>query len=214
MEECIFCSIIDQADKEVCSKIENKILYEDDLVLVKPALGMSISNYLMIISKKHINGFAELSSYDLNRLEKLLNIICEEYLRVIGTCPILFEHGSLPEGRHPASITHAHIHVIPIKLTPDRIVRLFDELKLVIKSDITALKEVKYKDYWMYRNEGKNYFVSHSVKEAPRSCFIKIVAEQAGYDNSYEWRNPNNNRLSEVKKTIETFRKLKLDKVD
>jgi len=65
MKDCVFCSLVNQTDKELCSKLENTVLYEDDLVLIKPALGMSIPNYLMIISKQHINGFAELDSCNL-----------------------------------------------------------------------------------------------------------------------------------------------------
>jgi len=54
--------------------------------------------------------------------------------------------------------------------------------------------------------------MSHSIKDAPKSCFIKLVAEQSGYDNSYEWRDPKNNRESDIKKTIKIFKKLRLNK--
>ena len=212
MKDCVFCSLINQNDKELCSKLENTVLYEDNLLLIKPALGMSIPNYLMIISKQHINGFAELDSCNLFRLENLLDRICDEYLKIIGTYPIIFEHGSLPKGRHPLSITHAHLHIIPIYISRDNLEKLFDELELGLQFTIISLHNMKHKDYWMYRSENKHYYMSHSIKDAPKSCFIKLVAEQAGYDNSYEWRDPKNNRESDIKKTIKIFKKLRLNK--
>lgn len=212
MNDCVFCSLVNQIDKELCSKIENTVLYEDDLVLIKPALGMSIPNYLMVISKQHINGFAELNSDDLFRLENLLDRICDEYFKIIGVYPIIFEHGSLPLGRHPLSITHAHLHIIPIYLSYDNLEKLFDKLELRLQFDVTSLHNMKHKDYWMYRSEIKHYYMSHSIKDAPRSYFIKLVAEQVGYDDSYEWRNPNNNREADIKETIEIFKQLKLNK--
>ncbi|MFA4999603.1 MAG: hypothetical protein WC519_02680 [Parcubacteria group bacterium] len=212
LKDCVFCSLVNQIDKELCSKPENTVLYENDLVLIKPALGMSIPNYLMVVSKQHINGFAELDSCNLFRLEGLLDRICDEYHKIIGTYPIFFEHGSLPKGRHPLSITHAHLHIIPINISRDNLEKLFDELELGLQSTIVSLHNMKHKDYWMYRSENKHYYMSHSIKDAPRSCFIKLVAQQAGYDNSYEWRDSKSNRYSDIKKTIETFKKLKLNK--
>ena len=112
------------------------------------------------------------------------------------------QRGFLPKGRHPLSITHAHLHIIPIYISRDNLEKLFDELELGLQFTIISLHNMKYKDYWMYRSENKHYYMSHSIKDAPKSCFIKLVAEQSGYDNSYEWRDPKNNRESDIKKTI------------
>ena len=46
LKDCVFCSLVNQIDKELCSKPENTVLCENDLVLIKPALGMSIPNSL------------------------------------------------------------------------------------------------------------------------------------------------------------------------
>lgn len=170
---------------------------------------MSVPNYLMVIAKEHINGFAEFNRSNLRRLEHLLNTICDEYRTIIGTYPVIFEHGSLPAGRHPLSITHAHLHIIPIHISRNNLGRLLDGLQLELQPTILSLQNIKHQDYWMYRSEHKHYYTSHSIADAPRSFFIKLVAEEAGYDNSYEWRDPGNNRKSDVKTTIATFQKLK-----
>ena len=42
-------------------KEKNVVLYEDDLVLITQATGSPVKGYLMIVTKRHINEFAELS---------------------------------------------------------------------------------------------------------------------------------------------------------
>lgn len=212
MKNCVFCSIVEQEDKELREKAENTILYEDDNLIIIPALGMSIPNYLMLVAKNHINGFAELEENDLKKLETLLDNICDEYYSTLGIYPIIFEHGSLSKGRHPLSITHAHIHIIPVNLSEDNTNSLFRDLKLEEKGNIKSLNNMKYKDYWMYRSQSKRYYMSHTIIDAPRSCFIKLVAKESGFDKTYEWRNPDNNRLTDVEETINTFKKLNIKK--
>lgn len=195
------------------SKRVNTTLYEDDLVVIKPALGMSVENYLMVISKKHYNGFAEHSDAELLKLENLINKICEAYYNCIGVYPVIFEHGSLAVGRHPLSITHAHLHIIPINLTANSKVGLFSLLQLRRAKNILSLKSLKNKDYWVYRSEKREYFASYSVVNAPRSCFIKIIASQAGCGSDYEWRDVKNNRRDFIETTIDTFLKLGIEAV-
>lgn len=123
----------------------NTILYEDDVVVIKPARGMSVENYIMVISKQHYNGFAEFSDVELLKLEKIINEICEAYLNYIGIYPVVFEHGSLAEGRHPLSIVHAHLHIIPMNLTTSSKEALFSSLQLRRAKSILDLKSLKKK---------------------------------------------------------------------
>jgi diadenosine tetraphosphate (Ap4A) HIT family hydrolase len=208
MKDCVFCTIVNKTDMTYNSKWVKTDLYEDDSVVIRPARGMSAENYLMVISKKHYNGFAEYSDAELLKLEKLINKICEAYFNHIGVYPIIFEHGSLAEGRHSLSITHAHMHIIPMSLTTTSKEALFSSLHLRRVKNILDLKSLKNKDYWVYRSEKREYFASHSVVNAPRSCFIKIVASQAGRGSDYEWRDEKNNRSDFVETTIDTFLKL------
>jgi len=208
MKNCVFCTFVSKTDITYNSKRVNTILYEDDLVIIKPALGMSVENYLMVISKKHYNGFAEFRGAEQLKLENLINKICEAYFDYIGVYPIIFEHGSLAEGRHSSSITHAHLHIIPINLDTNSKERLFSSLQLQQEKNILGLRILKNKDYWVYRSEKREYFASHSVANAPRSCFIKIIAYQAGCGREYEWRDEKNNRSDFVETTIDTFLKL------
>ncbi len=73
MKECVFCNIVKTGNNN--EKERNVILYEDDLLLITQATGSPVRGYLMIVIKRHINGFAELSIEELKHVEKLINII-------------------------------------------------------------------------------------------------------------------------------------------
>lgn len=74
MKDCVFCNIVKNGDNNN-EKEKNVILYEDELILITQATGSPVRGYLMIITKQHINGFAELSLDELKHVEKIISII-------------------------------------------------------------------------------------------------------------------------------------------
>lgn len=74
MKECVFCNIVKTGDNNN-EKEKNVILYEDDLILISQATGSPVRGYLMIVTKQHINGFAELSQAELKHVEEIINTI-------------------------------------------------------------------------------------------------------------------------------------------
>lgn len=60
MKECVFCNIVKTGNNNN-EKEKNVVLYEDDLVLITQATGSPVKGYLVIVTKRHINEFAELS---------------------------------------------------------------------------------------------------------------------------------------------------------
>ena len=58
VKECVFCNIVKTGNNNN-EKERNVILYEDDLLLITQATGSPVRGYLMIVIKRHINGFAE-----------------------------------------------------------------------------------------------------------------------------------------------------------
>ena len=64
MKECVFCNIVKTGNNNN-EKEKNVILYEDDLVLITQATGSPVKGYLMIVTKCHINEFAELSKEEI-----------------------------------------------------------------------------------------------------------------------------------------------------
>ena len=188
MKECVFCNIVKTGNNNN-EKEKNVILYEDDLVLITQATGSPIRGYLMIVTKQHINGFAELSKEELKHIEKLINIIKEFYKKYFHIDSILLEHGSTESGRHPQSIVHAHLHLIPFNFDKNIETELFAELHLKSIESFENIKINEKLDYWLYCNSKGKYYTSSNIINAPRSIFMNLIAKQINWKLPYEWRN-------------------------
>ena len=188
MKECVFCNIVKTGNNNN-GKERNVILYEDDLVLITQATGSPVRGYLMIVTKRHINGFAELSKEELKHIEKLINVIKEFYKKYFHIDSILLEHGSTESGRHPQSIVHAHLHLIPFNFDKNIETELFAELHLKSIESFENIKINEKLDYWLYCNSKGKYYTSSNIINAPRSIFMNLIAKQINWKLPYEWRN-------------------------
>lgn len=163
-------------------------MYEDDLVLITQATGSPVRGYLMIVIKRHINGFAELSQEELKDVEKLINTIKEFYKKYFHIDSILLEHGSIESGRHPQSIVHAHLHLIPFNFNEEIEKELLTELQLKPIELFENIKTNEKLDYWLYCDPKGKYYESSNILNAPRSIFMNLIAKQINLPLPYEWR--------------------------
>ena len=203
MKECVFCNIVKIGNNNN-EKEKNVILYEDDLVLITQATGSPVRGYLMIVTKQHINGFAELSKEELKHIEKLINIIKEFYKKYFHIDSILLEHGSTESGRHPKSIVHAHLHLIPFNFNEKIETELLTELHLKSIESFEDIKINEKLDYWLYCNPKGKYYTSSNIINAPRSIFMNLIAKQINLKLPYEWRN-NVTKKEYIDEIIEIF---------
>ncbi len=187
MKECVFCNIVKTGNNNN-EKERNVILYEDDLLLITQATGSPVRGYLMIVIKQHINGFAELSKEELKHVEKLINIIKDFYKKYFYIDSILLEHGSTENGRHPQSIVHAHLHLIPFNFDEEIEKELLTELHLKSIESFENIKINEKLDYWLYCDSKGRYYTSSNIINAPRSIFMNLIAKQINLQLPYEWR--------------------------
>lgn len=197
MKKCIICEIIKNP-----KYLEDTIIYDNDFLIVKAAKGMVVQGHLLIIPKKHINGFAELSIKELNETKVLVEKISANMKEYMNSNVILFEHGSLEKGRHPQSIVHAHLHIIPYNLTKKNYEKIIRECQLKKFEKYEEIKKVMHKDYCFFKDQYGKMYLSDSI-DFPRSIIFKVIAEQEGIDNDYEWREEKNNIKDKIIKTIE-----------
>lgn len=187
MKNCVFCDLVKNGDNN-SEKEKNIILYEDELILITQATGSPVRGYLMIITKRHVNGFAELSRDELKHVERIICIIKNFYKKYFNINSILLEHGSTENGRHPKSIVHAHLHLIPFNFDE----KIENELLTVLQlKPIQTLENIKINeklDYWLYCNRKGEYYTSSEILDAPRSIFMNLIAKQINLPLPYEWR--------------------------
>ena len=187
MKECVFCNIVKTGDNNN-EKEKNVILYEDDLILISQATGSPVRGYLMIVTKRHINGFAELSQAELKHVEEIINTIKFFYKKYFHINSILLEHGSTENGRHPQSIVHAHLHLIPFNFNEEIEDELFTELYLKQIESFESIKINEKLDYWLYCDQKGKYYTASNILDAPRSIFMNLIAKQINLPLPYEWR--------------------------
>ncbi len=187
MKECVFCNIVKSGDNNN-EKEKNVIFYEDDLILISQATGSPVRGYLMIVTKRHINGFAGLSQSELKHVEEIINTIKFFYKKYFHINSILLEHGSTENGRHPQSIVHAHLHLIPFNFNKEIEDELFTELHLKQIESFESIKINEKLDYWLYCDQKGKYYTASNILDAPRSIFMNLIAKQIHLPLPYEWR--------------------------
>ena len=158
----------------------------------------------MIVTKRHINGFAELSKEELRYIEKLINIIKKFYKKYFHIDSILLEHGSTESGRHPKSIVHAHLHLIPFNFNKEIETELLTELHLKSIESFENIKINEKLDYWLYCDQKGKYYTSSNIINATRSIFMNLIAKQINLKLPYEWRN-NVTKKEYIDEIIEIF---------
>ena len=130
-----------------------------------------------------------MSKEELKHIEKLINVIKEFYKKYFHIDSILLEHGSTESGRHPQSIVHAHLHLIPFNFDKNIETELFAELHLKSIESFENIKINEKLDYWLYCNSKGKYYTSSNIINAPRSIFMNLIAKQINWKLPYEWRN-------------------------
>jgi len=142
----------------------------------------------MIVTKRHVNGFAELSQAELKHVEEIINTIKFFYKKKFNINSIILEHGSTENGRHPQSIVHAHLHLIPFNFNKEIEGELFAKLHLKQIATFESIKINKKLDYWLYCDKKGRYYTASNILDVPRSIFMNLIAKQINLPLPYEWR--------------------------
>ena len=110
--ECPFCK--EQNNREDNPINKNRVIAETNSLIVLPTTGGFVDNYQLIVPKKHLNCFGELTKEELKELKFLLQ--WQKYINseFFNSKTSMFEHGALiPHDTSGKSIVHAHLHVFP-----------------------------------------------------------------------------------------------------
>lgn len=182
---CVFCRENRfTLNEEIGLDTREAVLYEDELIYVTPDLSPLAAGHLLIVSQEHCNSFANAPRCVFERLMKTLLYFSEE---IFGGKEITwFEHGAVFEGTGGASISHAHLHLIPQALA----------LNTVVEKDRKYSKKIPFSDkefadlafaqpYLWIGNRGGSFL--YHVKELP-SQYLRKMVMQMGNGNVYDWK--------------------------
>lgn len=201
--ECPFCNELENGYNDIVKK--SRIIAETENFIVFPTTGGFVENYQLIVPKKHINCFGELS---VDQLKELKNIILwqkEINKKYYNMQSSMFEHGALhPNNESGKSIVHAHLHIFPNSTSLLDIISKYN-FGIECIDDIADLRTTctKYASYLYYSDvDNKNYIITH--QGIPSQFLRKVLAESLG-KNNWNWREYP--LIDEIEKNLEFYEK-------
>ena len=120
--DCIFCKIVN-------GEIPSKKIYEDDNVIVIMDIDPKVDGHSLIIPKKHVSDFTELSDDELlniNKVAKLVGLSLVKKLNAKGMTTAVNYGDS-------QAVKHYHMHLLPDYLIKEKSDRSVDEIYEIIK---------------------------------------------------------------------------------
>ena len=209
-KNCFLCKVVEgKPDKP------EHILYESDNFIVIPGLGAFFDGYVMIVPKKHIMSFAELSKEEYQEFLRVLNDIRFILKSVYKKEIFVFECGSGRDGggKHTTSIVHAHIHLAPTDMPVlDEIHKSglypaqIEPLDLISNfGQYPYMLYIDQKDNWYITSDPNTYF--------PRQHPRQVLADYMGLEKGqYNWRNyPMREKLDIIAEEIYSFCRKEFD---
>lgn len=91
----------------------DKELHRTGEVTLRPALGMLVPGYFLLVTRRHAPSFAHLDAADWFRVERDVTRLMAGLGEVFGEYLVL-EHGSCPMRPSGSCIDHAHLHLVPL----------------------------------------------------------------------------------------------------
>ncbi len=228
--ECLMCKILNNT-----SKHKEHILYESDNFFVIPGTGAFFDGYIMIVPKKHIMSFANLSEEELGEFFIIYDNLSSILERIYGKRVFGFECGSgkTGGGKHKTSIVHCHFHMaatnMPVLeevqksgLTP----QLIDKIDLINFDEDPYMLYVDQDGNWFISSDKRDYYprqhprqvlahwmIEHEPDLLHKYCsqFIENMSEEEAKkfwssERFYNWRNyPMRERLDVIANEFRTF---------
>jgi diadenosine tetraphosphate (Ap4A) HIT family hydrolase len=160
------------------------ILYETREVVLAPALGMIVPGSLLVISKDHLNSFANFGSQALAELHTDVNRIIQWLQPIFGEY-LVFEHGASATQTYPhgGCIIHAHFHLFPTaKETGPMILDAFSWQELKTLAELSNAKDCSY----CLLRLAEHYYFSDSPN-LPSQWIRRIVVSSITTDRHWDW---------------------------
>lgn len=205
---CPFCGNVFKRNEELGLPKEESILYENDYIFVMPDLCPLSVGHLLIISKKHAQGYANTDETTLRAVEHFLAF----YEARLGSRKYtIFEHGAVIPYHAGASIDHAHIHIVPYELhLGTKLNSMFPEHRQCELGDLLTFGAANQPYlYYQVRNGKKG--VVYPVGEV-KSQLLRDVANQCLKNKPfYDWKQTyrNGDAYIEFFKTLAWWKGLK-----
>jgi diadenosine tetraphosphate (Ap4A) HIT family hydrolase len=180
---CVFCTEFDQEGP-------GRIIYQDDLAVVIPALGCFAAGYCLLLPVLHTNSFGDLPERQLGELSQRVEALRSRIADRFGSPVIVAEHGAGQCEPGAACADHCHLHFIPVA-DPAAVGRQYHRVsresrRLASMIDLRSAGGEPY--VYLSPAPGEHYFWSAAANAFPRQFARRVCAAQMGMGDQYDWR--------------------------
>lgn len=204
---CHFCVDIFKKNREQGLPEEDSLVYEDENIYVMPDISPLTVGHLLIVSKKHYQGYGNASLETLNSV----NYFLEYYKHKIGERNYtIFEHGATTAYHAGASIDHAHIHIVPLEVNMKK--ELEKEFEKGVRCDLLGLKEFaeKGKSYLFFKAGWDMQGYAYSVGKIESQYLRKLANQFMQKKPDFNWERTYKKEIAylEFQKTLAWWKSL------
>lgn len=177
MKNCPFCELT----------APSVVLYENKHCMVIPDIAPLVAGHVLIVPRKHIYGIARCDDEIFRAILQALFVVKKRY----GDTITIFEHGSLRSDNAGSSISHAHLHVIPIKIDLKRLI----DAELGIKSFHVSIDKLnhfslKNQPYLFAQNNFNAPGIFYCVGQLQRQFLRRLIFNLFYNGSGYDWEHP------------------------
>ena len=184
--DCAYCRYLNGKNLH-----SDRTIYSSEHFFVIPTLGQFIPGYWLIIPYEHVMSNAEL---DFSTQKELLDVIedMKYLLNLTYGCSdfLVWENGTGNSGRGKAkdSVVHAHTHIAPSCLTPQKIKELSGLYFQKIPTQ--ELSSFNLHSYLLLKDIGDEWLISSNPNVyIPRQYIRQLLAEEYGISGEqWNWR--------------------------
>ncbi len=129
MKDCLFCKIIN-------GEIPSKKIFEDEKVVVIMDVNPAVDGHLLVIPKKHVTDFTELSDDLLIHINKVAKEISQDVMKKLNAKALSFcvNYGE------SQIIKHFHLHVLPNYHKKAKSLSIDEVYEIIKKEDFESSK--------------------------------------------------------------------------
>ena len=183
------------------------VIFENKLFSIAIGKGTLKPGYLLLTPKRHVHSFAELNEQEMANCLEIMKEVKAIFQEKYGQIPMTWENGSAKQnagGFFADSIDHAHLHILPHKLS-QQAVNVIDTSRGLKQIDIAKGELQDYRDtyYLLYTDQREQAFIS-GTKDPERQYIRKIIAAQEEMSRAWNWREVGH--YENAKKTLERLR--------
>ncbi|MFI6293085.1 hypothetical protein ACIBEJ_15960 [Nonomuraea sp. NPDC050790] len=142
--------------------------------------------HLLLVSNRHYVSFGEVVAECADAVTDALGEILPQYKSSFGE-PVIMEHGSTKWMNGSACITHAHLHLLPLRLAQVHAVMKRDGLTSARIDGITGLRRLGVAGLpYFYCGDADSHRVYGVAQATPRQYLRSVAGRLLGIDDP-EW---------------------------